>query len=82
MSRDKAHGLPSVGPDRQERAAQNARSQGKESPGFADDHESLSKLSCHSDYVDPDVARKLQEQRLVQINTAPAHNLPTQDTVI
>lgn len=40
------------------------------------------KLSCHSDYVDPDVARQLQEQRLVQVNTAPAHNVPTHDSVI
>ena len=34
------------------------------------------KASCHSDYVEMDEARTLQEQKLVQLNTAPAHNLP------
>ena len=40
------------------------------------------KASCHSDYVDPDVAKDLQGQKLVQLNTAPAHNLSTHDSVI
>ena len=40
------------------------------------------KASCHSDYVDPDVAKNLQVQKLVQLNTAPAHNLSTHDSVI
>jgi len=40
------------------------------------------KASCHSDFVDPDSARRVQEERLVQLNTAPAHNLPTHDPVI
>jgi phosphomethylpyrimidine synthase len=40
------------------------------------------KASCHSDYVDPDEARRIQEEKLVQINTAPAHNLPSHDPVI
>jgi phosphomethylpyrimidine synthase len=40
------------------------------------------KASCHSDYVDPDAARAVQGERLVQLNTAPAHNLPTHDPVI
>jgi phosphomethylpyrimidine synthase len=38
------------------------------------------KASCHSDYVDADEARRLQ--KTVQLNTAPAHNLPTHDPVI
>jgi hypothetical protein len=25
------------------------------------------KLTCHSDYVDPETARKLQDQKLVQL---------------
>src|SRR5262249_54045383 len=33
-----------------------------------------SKLSCHSDYVDADEARRLQQEQLVHVNTAPAHN--------
>lgn len=40
------------------------------------------KASCHSDYVDPDVAKNLQGQKLVQLNTAPAHNLSTHDSLI
>jgi phosphomethylpyrimidine synthase len=45
------------------------------------------KLSCHSDYVDPDQAKRMQDDRLhepkvVPLNTAPAHNVPTHDSVI
>jgi phosphomethylpyrimidine synthase len=40
------------------------------------------KASCHSDYVDPEDARRVQGERLVQLNTAPAHNVPTHDSVI
>jgi phosphomethylpyrimidine synthase len=40
------------------------------------------KASCHSDYVDPDQAQRLQAaQQLVQLNTAPAHNLPKHDPI-
>ncbi len=42
----------------------------------------LSSHACHSDYVDPETALKLQEEKFVQINTAPAHNVPTHDSVI
>lgn len=40
------------------------------------------KASCHSDYVDPEAAKNLQGQKLVQLNTAPAHNLSTHDSLI
>ncbi len=40
------------------------------------------KLSCHSDYVDPEDAKKIQEQKLVQIDTRPAHNIPKTDSLI
>ena len=40
------------------------------------------KAGCHSDYVDPETARTVQGDRLVQLNTAPAHNLPSHDPVI
>ncbi|NBX24453.1 MAG: phosphomethylpyrimidine synthase ThiC [Planctomycetes bacterium] len=40
------------------------------------------KASCHSDFVDPDQAQTVQRERLVQLNTAPAHNLPSHDSVI
>ncbi len=40
------------------------------------------KASCHSDYVDPDAAKKAQSQILVQLNTAPAHGIATDDRLI
>jgi phosphomethylpyrimidine synthase len=40
------------------------------------------KASCHSDYVDPDEAKRMQSEELVQLNTSPAHNLPSEDRVI
>ena len=38
-------------------------------------------LACHSDYVDADEAKRLQRE-LVQLNTAPAHNIASEDRVI
>ena len=40
------------------------------------------KASCHSDYVDADAAKAAQGSKLVQLNTAPAHNIPSHDSVI
>jgi phosphomethylpyrimidine synthase len=40
------------------------------------------KASCHSDYVDADAAQAAQGSKLVQLNTAPAHNIPSHDSVI
>ncbi len=40
------------------------------------------KATCHSDFVDPDSAKAVQGERLVQLNTAPAHNVPVHDSVI
>lgn len=40
------------------------------------------KANCHSDYVDPEAAKEVQGAKLVQLNTAPAHNLATHDSVI
>ncbi len=40
------------------------------------------RLSCHSDYVDPDTAKRLQQERLVPLNTAPAHNIASHDSII
>ena len=43
------------------------------------------KAVCHSDYVGDDDAKAIQEQRstqFVELNTAPAHNIPTHDPVI
>ena len=40
------------------------------------------KAACHSDYVEPGEAQKVQSEKLVQLNTAPAHNLPSHDPLI
>jgi phosphomethylpyrimidine synthase len=40
------------------------------------------KPSCHSDYVDADEAKHLQGEVLVQLNTAPAHNLASEDRLV
>jgi phosphomethylpyrimidine synthase len=41
-----------------------------------------SKLSCHSDYVDPETAKKVQSEKLVQVNLAPAFGIAKEDRVI
>jgi phosphomethylpyrimidine synthase len=40
------------------------------------------KASCHSDYVDPEQAQQVQQERLVQVNVAPAFNIATEDRLI
>ena len=40
------------------------------------------KASCHSDYVDPDEAKRRQGEVLVELNTAPAHNIPSGDRIV
>ncbi|MEM7230436.1 MAG: phosphomethylpyrimidine synthase [Planctomycetota bacterium] len=51
----------------------------KKKVGAADD---AGKASCHSDYVDADEAKKMQGETVVQLNTAPAHNIATDDRLI
>jgi phosphomethylpyrimidine synthase len=41
-----------------------------------------SKASCHSDYVDPDAAKKLQESKLVQVDIRPALGIAKEDRVV
>src|SRR5204862_4846891 len=41
-----------------------------------------SKLSCHSDYVDPESAQTLQRERLVQVDVRPALGIGKEDLVI
>ncbi len=40
------------------------------------------KLSCHSDYVDDEAAKRIQRETLVQIDTSEAHNISKHDSVI
>ena len=40
------------------------------------------KAACHSDFVDPEEAKKVQAEVLVQLNTLPAHNLAGGDRLI
>jgi phosphomethylpyrimidine synthase len=49
--------------------------------GHAKPTEESERLSCHSDYVDAETAKKIQQEIIVQVNTAPAHNVPSHDAV-
>ncbi len=40
------------------------------------------KAACHSDVADDESAKRVQSDKLVQLDTAPAHNLPREDRVI
>jgi len=40
------------------------------------------RAACHSDQADEDTAKKIQQDKLVKLNTAPAHNLPSGDSII
>ncbi len=40
------------------------------------------KAACHSDYVDPEEAKKVQKEQLVQLNTAPALGIANDDRLI
>ncbi len=40
------------------------------------------KAACHSDHADAEKARAIQESKLVKLNTAPAHNIPSHDPLI
>ena len=40
------------------------------------------KASCHSDYVDPDKAKALQESKLVQVDVRPALGIAKEDRVV
>ncbi|MCI0631660.1 MAG: phosphomethylpyrimidine synthase ThiC, partial [Phycisphaerales bacterium] len=55
---------------------------GATAPPEQRDHQPAGKRSCHSDHVDADKAREIQRQKTVTLNTAPAHNVPTHDTLI
>jgi hypothetical protein len=40
------------------------------------------RAACHSDDADADEARQIQQDKLVKLNTAPAHNISSQDSII
>jgi phosphomethylpyrimidine synthase len=44
--------------------------------------EQATKLSCHSDYVDAEEARRIQAEKIIQIDTRRAHNIPTHDAIV
>ncbi len=43
---------------------------------------SKGKAECHSDQVDSEEAQTIQGEEIVQLNTAPAHNLSSEDRII
>jgi phosphomethylpyrimidine synthase len=50
----------------------------KQAAGATEGH----KAACHSDYVDDDEARRVQESKLVRLNTAPAHGISSDDRLV
>ncbi len=54
----------------------------KKAVARSSDQPDEAKPSCHSDFVDEGDAKKIQHEKLVQLNTAPAHNLPSHDSVL
>jgi phosphomethylpyrimidine synthase len=40
------------------------------------------KASCHSDYVDPELAKKVQDEKLVQLDVRPALGIAKRESVI
>ena len=41
-----------------------------------------SKPACHSDLSNNNEAKEIQEEKFVPLNTAPAHNVPTHDSIL
>jgi hypothetical protein len=64
--------------------SQRARSA---SEGSSESEEAPAKLSCHSDYVDPETAKQLQTEKagrevVVQVDVRPALGIAKEDRVI
>ena len=67
------------------RSAAGSAASSRRAVGAVDPEGHAAKASCHSDYADPDEARERQARglgKVVQINTAPAHNLPSHDPLL
>lgn len=56
----------------------SAPSNGEAQPTASPEHSTAPKASCHSDYVDPDTAKKLQQEKLVPLGVG----IKTNDRVI
>jgi len=73
---------PSPGSAGEGRGGDGSTSRAREEADCGGDVHDARKLSCHSDYVDPETAKRLQRERLVQLNTSEAHNIGKHDSVI
>ncbi len=83
MGRHKAES----GEERIENGDQRTESGVQNAPDAKSDKATEPKLSCHSDYVDPDTARKLQAEKagrevLVQVDVRPALGIAKEDRVV
>jgi len=56
--------------------------EGASAPRDDDADTNTPKPSCHSDYVDPEQAKKLQQEKRVHLDTRPAHGLNKNDSLI
>ena len=75
-----------LSPDEIHKLATKKKASGAGHGARGEDEPGAAKPACHSDYVDVETARRLQRDHvgghLVPLNTAPAHNIPKQDSVI
>jgi len=72
-----------LSPDEIHRLASKTKAGMKKASGQpSTEASSESKLSCHSDYVDPDTAKKVQREVLVQVDVRPALGIGKEDRVV
>ncbi|MFN9992519.1 MAG: hypothetical protein ACK54H_04175, partial [Phycisphaerales bacterium] len=71
LSPDEIHRLAST--------TKKAMGNGKQTASAGDDD---AKLSCHSDYVDPETAKRMHAQTLVQLDVRPALGIAKEDRVV
>ncbi|MCW5777661.1 MAG: phosphomethylpyrimidine synthase ThiC, partial [Phycisphaeraceae bacterium] len=69
-------------PDEIHKLATKKKAQGAGHHAPAEEEPATAKLSCHSDYVDAETARRLQRERLVSVDVRPALGIPKEDRVI
>ncbi len=71
-----------LSPEEIHRLASKTRRAMSETARQRDSETGKEKLSCHSDYVDPDTAKGLQREAVVQVDVRPALGIAKEDRVI
>ncbi len=73
---------PSFGSAGEGRGGGSPTSRAREEADCCGDAEAVRKLACHSDYVDPETAKRLQRERLVQVDVRPAMGISKEDRLV